>query len=147
MLGVLLFLVPAAYADLIGPSPVFLAGSLIAGIILLVGVNFLINSGIVHIAAHIFRGHVKVQDISKRSVFFLTLLGLGADALVMFLLPVPLSQTVRALTSGALIFLIAGLLSYFLVFRKIMGDKEAWGSAALFGFISNPVWLMLVGLF
>ena len=116
-------------------------------IIPLVVVNFVINFVIVKALWHVFRNFkfTKVEIRQKYSILGITIIGLVAD-----LIAISLSSWIFAfsylsiITTGLLVLLICGFSSYFIIFNKTLKHEKAVLSSAIFGLISNPIWILLI---
>ena len=108
--------------------------------------NFVINLAIIYALLYAFMKFKKKNKSNKiYSIIIITIIGLVIDWIA-YNVSSAFDYLTGMLVMGLLVFVVAGLSSYLLLFRKQLSHKQAIIAAILFGIISNPVWLYLVTL-
>jgi len=141
-----------AHADLItGPEVFVITGIfLVVSLLILLGVNFLLNRGISYVILLFFKGHMKTdKHPSNKTILFMTIAGLLIDIIVigvgtLFLANSgSLTDFPLILAEGLGVFILVSIAANYLVFKDILVGKDKLIASILFGILSNPFWILL----
>jgi|SRR3989344_2106344 len=124
-----------SFADVIGPT--ITTEMTMLFLILILAANFVINFALAKAMLYSFKGFrqkVKLNEIVR--IAAITLIGFAADFFMIM-------ASNKWQVIGAGVFIIMFVASYKLLFEKTIERKYALMSSAIFGIISNPVWLFV----
>ena len=129
----LVLLASVSFADVIGPTAEMTALFLILILAANFAINFVLSKALLYSFKN-FRQKAKYNEIAR--ILCITLIGFAGDFFMLLV-----SGNVGVIGAG--IFVVASISSYKLLFEKTLSRKNAIISSAIFGIVSNPVWLLM----
>lgn len=139
------------FADMaFGPEIFVITGvALIAILGIILGINFLINKGIIALLIFVFKGHMSTdKHPDNKKVIYITIAGLFTDIIVLgaiqiFSIFTKFSGYPLIILQGFFIAIFIAAIAYFFLFKKLLTKNESIFASILFGIISNPFWFLL----
>ena len=140
---IFIFCLPLALADIAYPGMGPSYG--LAWMIALIIFNFVINFGIVKLILRVFKQPKSFPGWLR--LVIVTVLGFICDAAALGVASVFFYGygLLTVLSVGVMVFILVGLISYFVLFNNLERKKRLY-CAALFGLISNPFWILIIFL-